>query len=172
MTNGRNFECYSEDPVLTAELAVAYVEGLQAQGVAATPKHFAGNESEIERTTMSSEIDERTLREIYLPPFEAAVKRAGDLGADDLLQPAERHLHLRAPLAARPRCCAATGASTALVMSDWFGSHSTAPTVNAGLDLEMPGPAARPRREARRRRRGGRGRRRDRARARARTSCG
>ena len=60
VTNGRNFECYSEDPVLTAELAVAYVEGLQGAGIAATPKHFAGNESEIERTTMSSEIDERT----------------------------------------------------------------------------------------------------------------
>ena len=60
VTNGRNFECYSEDPVLTAKLAVAYIEGLQAEGIAATPKNFAGNESEIERTTMSSEIDERT----------------------------------------------------------------------------------------------------------------
>ena len=91
----------SEDPVLTAELAVAYIKGLQGEGVAATLKHFAGNESEIERTTISSEIDERTLREIYLAPFEAAVKARRHLGADDLLQPAQRHLHLREPLAAR-----------------------------------------------------------------------
>jgi beta-glucosidase len=76
VTNGRNFECFSEDPILTAELAVAYVEGLQAQGVAATPKHFAGNESEIQRTTINSEIDERSLREVYLLPFEAVVERA------------------------------------------------------------------------------------------------
>ena len=74
VTNGRNFECYSEDPVLTAALAVAYVEGLQDGGVAATPKHFAGNESEIQRTTMNSEIDERTLREVYL----AALRGGGE----------------------------------------------------------------------------------------------
>ena len=76
VTNGRNFECYSEDPVLTAELAVGYITGLQSQGIGATIKHFIGNESEVQRTTISSEIDERTLREVYLLPFEAAVKRA------------------------------------------------------------------------------------------------
>lgn len=64
VTNGRNFECYSEDPILSGELAVAYVVGLQGQGIGATIKHFVGNESEIERTTISSEIDERALREI------------------------------------------------------------------------------------------------------------
>ena len=74
--NGRNFECYSEDPFLTAELAVAYITGLQREGVAATVKHFVGNEFEYQRATMSSDIDERTLREIYMLPFEAAVKRA------------------------------------------------------------------------------------------------
>lgn len=63
VTNGRNFECYSEDPELTAALAVGYVRGLQGQGVGATIKHFAGNESEIERTTIDSEIGERALRE-------------------------------------------------------------------------------------------------------------
>ena len=76
VTNGRNFECYSEDPVLTASLPVAYIEGLQSQRVSATIKHFTGNESEIERTTISSEIDERTRRELYLVPFELAVKKA------------------------------------------------------------------------------------------------
>jgi beta-glucosidase len=74
--NGRNFECYSEDPFLTSELAVAYITGLQAHGIGATVKHFIGNESEYQRTTISSDIDERALREIYLPPFEAAVRRA------------------------------------------------------------------------------------------------
>src|SRR5690606_36974314 len=80
VTNGRNFECYSEDPVLTAQLAVAYIKGLQDNGIAATIKHFAGNESEIERNTVNSKIDERSLREIYLIPFEAAVKQAGTWG--------------------------------------------------------------------------------------------
>jgi beta-glucosidase len=76
VTNGRNFECYSEDPILSAELAVGYISGLQGQGIGATIKHFVGNESEIERTTMSSEIDERSLRE-----------------------PPQRHLHFRTQLA-------------------------------------------------------------------------
>jgi beta-glucosidase len=75
--NGRNFECYSEDPHLTSEMAVSYIEGVQAEGIAATIKHFIANESEIERFTISSDVSERALREIYLPPFEAAVKRAG-----------------------------------------------------------------------------------------------
>ena len=61
VTNGRNFECYSEDPLLTAKLGVAYVQGLQDRGVGATPKHFVGNESEITRTTVSSNIREITL---------------------------------------------------------------------------------------------------------------
>ncbi|MEJ2037066.1 MAG: glycoside hydrolase family 3 N-terminal domain-containing protein, partial [Maritimibacter sp.] len=80
VTNGRIFECYSEDPELTAALAVGYISGLQENGVSATIKHFVGNESEIERTSMSSEISERALREIYLRPFEDAVKKAGTWG--------------------------------------------------------------------------------------------
>src|SRR5262245_31068420 len=77
--NGRNFECHSEDPHLASEMAVAYVQGVQEKGVAATPKHFAGNESEYQRMTINSEIGERALREIYLPSFEAAVKRAAPM---------------------------------------------------------------------------------------------
>ena len=73
---GRNFECMSEDPLLTAELAVAYVTGVQSEHVAACIKHLVGNDTEFERMTISSEVDERTLREVYLLPFEAAVKRA------------------------------------------------------------------------------------------------
>lgn len=138
--NGRNFECYSEDPMLTSALAVAYIEGVQSQGVAATIKHFAGNESEVERQTMSSDVDERTLREIYLPPFEAAVKQAkvqAVMSSYNRLNgtyTSEHHWLLTQVLRDE-------WGFDGIVMSDWFGSHSTAPTLNAGLDLEMPGPA-------------------------------
>ncbi|QYO78299.1 beta-glucosidase [Devosia salina] len=140
VTNGRNFECYSEDPVLTAELAVGYIKGLQGQGIGATIKHFAGNESEIERTTISSEIGERALREIYLVPFEHAVKKAGTWGV------MSSYNRLNGTYTSEHNWLLSTvlrdeWGYDGIVMSDWFGSHSTAPTVNAGLDLEMPGPA-------------------------------
>lgn len=139
VTNGRNFECYSEDPVLTGELAAAYISGLQGQGISATIKHFAGNESEIERTTMSSVVDERSLRETYLIPFEKAVKQAGTWGVMTAYNRvngtyASEHDWLITDV------LRGDWGFDGLVMSDWFGSHSTAPTVNAGLDLEMPGP--------------------------------
>jgi beta-glucosidase len=67
--NGRNFECYSEDPFLASRITVGYIRGLQSQGVGATVKHFVLNDSEFERNSISVEADERTLREIYLPPF-------------------------------------------------------------------------------------------------------
>ncbi|MEY4698070.1 MAG: hypothetical protein RIT14_2498 [Pseudomonadota bacterium] len=139
VTNGRNFECYSEDPELSAALTAAYVRGLQSQGIGATVKHFAGNESEIERTTIDSRIDERSLREIYLRPFEAAVKEAGAWGIMSSYNKlngtyaAENHWLLTKVLRE-------DWGYDGIVMSDWFGSRSTAPTVNAGLDLEMPGP--------------------------------
>lgn len=139
VTNGRNFECYSEDPVLSGQLAAAYVTGLQGQGIAATIKHFAGNESEIERTTMSSKIDERTLREVYLIPFEYAVKKAGTWGV------MTAYNHVNGTFASEHKWLMTDvlrqqWGFDGVVMSDWFGSHSTAETVNAGLDLEMPGP--------------------------------
>jgi beta-glucosidase len=139
VTNGRNFECYSEDPELAADLAVAYITGLQGNGVAATVKHFIGNESEIERTTINSAIDERTLREVYLRPFEAAVKQAdvwGIMSSYNKLNgiyTAENEWLLSKVLRDE-------WGFDGIVMSDWFGSRTTAPTVNAGLDLEMPGP--------------------------------
>lgn len=139
VTNGRNFECFSEDPELTADLAVAMIQGLQSKGIAATIKHFAGNESEIERTTISSDIDERSLREIYLRPFEDAVKVAGTWGIMSSYNrlngtyTAENHWLLTEVLRGG-------WGYDGIVMSDWFGSRTTAPTVNAGLDLEMPGP--------------------------------
>jgi beta-glucosidase len=140
VTNGRNFECYSEDPILTAQLATAYITGLQSQGIGATIKHFVGNESEIERTTISSEIDERALREIYLLPFEWAVKSAGTWGV------MSSYNRLNGIFTSQNDWLLTTvlrdeWGYDGIVMSDWFGSHSTAETVNAGLDLEMPGPS-------------------------------
>ncbi|MCM2441103.1 beta-glucosidase [Agrobacterium vitis] len=137
--NGRNFECYSEDPMLTAALAVAYIKGVQSQGVAATIKHFAGNESEIERQTMSSDIDERALREIYLLPFEQAVKKA------DVMAVMSSYNRLNGTYTSEHAWLLTDvlreqWGFDGIVMSDWFGSHSTSETVNAGLDLEMPGP--------------------------------
>ena len=99
--NGRNFECYSEDPHLTSELAVAYIEGVQSQGIAATIKHFAGNESEIERQTMSSDVDERTLRNLSAA-LRSSRQTGRRHGGDVLLQPPQRHLYQRACLAADP----------------------------------------------------------------------
>jgi beta-glucosidase len=139
VTNGRNFECYSEDPILTAALAVGYIKGLQGEGISATIKHFAGNESEIERTTISSDIDERTLREVYLIPFEAAVKEAGTWGV------MSSYNKLNGTYTAESewlltQVLRKDWGFDGIVMSDWFGSRTTEPTVNAGLDLEMPGP--------------------------------
>jgi beta-glucosidase len=137
--NGRNFECYSEDPCVTATLSSAYIRGLQANGVGATIKHFVGNESEIQRTTMSSDIGDRALRELYLPPFEAAVKGAGVMAVMSSYNRlngtfTSEHKTLLGDLLKEE------WGFTGLVMSDWFGSHSTVETVEAGLDLEMPGP--------------------------------
>jgi beta-glucosidase len=76
---GRSFECYAEDPLLSGRIAAGFVRGVQSRGVAATVKHLVGNETEWERTTASSQIDERTLREVYLLPFEIAVREGGAL---------------------------------------------------------------------------------------------
>ena len=137
--NGRNFECYSEDPMLTSALAVAYIEGVQSEGIAATIKHFVANDSEVERQTMSSDVDERTLREIYLPPFEAAVKKAGvwaimsSYNRLNGVWTSENRWLLTELLREE-------WGYDGIVMSDWFGSHTTEASVIGGLDLEMPGP--------------------------------
>ncbi|HEY0518983.1 MAG TPA: glycoside hydrolase family 3 C-terminal domain-containing protein, partial [Ilumatobacteraceae bacterium] len=136
---GRNFECMSEDPFLTARIAVAYVSGLQAEGVAACIKHFIGNDTEFERNTIDSRIDERTLRELYLVPFEAAVKEAGVHAV------MTSYNHINGPWAADSvemidGVLRGEWGFDGLVMSDWFGLHSTAEGVIAGCDLEMPGP--------------------------------
>jgi beta-glucosidase len=138
--NGRNFECYSEDPYLSARLAVAYINGLQRQGVGATVKHYVGNESEFQRMTISSEIDERALREIYLPPFEAAVKEAHTWAVMSSYNKVNgTYVNERADL--QIDILKREWGFDGVVMSDWFATHSTAEAANGGLDLEMPGPS-------------------------------
>ena len=137
--NGRNFECYSEDPYLSAEIAVAYIDGLQGAGVGATVKHLIGNESEYQRNSISSDIDERTLRELYLIPFEAAVKRAKTFA----IMTSYNRLNgtFVSELASLLRgIVREEWGFDGLFMSDWFGTQSTAPAMAGGLDLEMPGP--------------------------------
>jgi beta-glucosidase len=137
--NGRNFECYSEDPYLSAQMGVAYIKGVQSRGVAATVKHYVGNESEFQRMTISSEIDDRPLREIYLPPFEAAVKEGrvwAVMSAYNKVNGAYAGDHPRLLRGILKDEWGFDG----VVMSDWFARHSLT-SVEAGLDLEMPGPA-------------------------------
>lgn len=136
--SGRYFEFFSEDPYLTSRMAVAYIRSIQANGVGCCVKHLVGNEQEHGRMAFSSEIGEEALRNTYLMPFEAAVREA----------------HVMAVMTAYNRLngtyCSEHSwllqqllkgewGFKGLVMSDWGGSHSTAATLLAGLDLEMPG---------------------------------
>lgn len=135
---GRNFECMSEDPYLTARTAVGYVQGLQEQGVASCIKHFVGNDTEFERMSIDSRIDERTLREVYLVPFEAAVRDAGVLSVMTSYNRINGSFAADSPLL--HDVLRGEWGFDGLVMSDWFGLHSTAAGMHAGVDLEMPGP--------------------------------
>ena len=136
---GRNSECFSEDPHLSARMAVAYIEGVQSRGVAACVKHFVANDQEFERTTISAQVDERTLREIYMPPFEAASTEAG---AWSIMSSYNR---LNGTYTSEHEWLLTTVLRDewgwdGFVVSDWGGTHSTVNAVNAGLDCEMPGP--------------------------------
>jgi beta-glucosidase len=138
---GRTFESFSEDPLLTARLAVAYIDGVQARGVACCIKHFACNDQEHERMTISAEVDERTLREIHLPAFEAAVREPG-VWAVMTAYNKVNGIYCGEQPELIGRILREEWDFDGLVMSDWFGTHSTVPAALAGLDLEMPGPSA------------------------------
>jgi beta-glucosidase len=134
--NGRNFEYLGEDPLLTARMAVAYIRGVQSQDVASCAKHFAANNQEWERGTIDVEMDERTLREIYLPAFRAAVQEAGVLtvmGAYNKF----RGQHCCHNDYLLNRVLKGEWGFKGLVMSDWSGTHDTREAAFGGLDLEM-----------------------------------
>jgi beta-glucosidase len=136
---GRNFECYSEDPLLSGTLAAAFIAVVQGQGVATTVKHFVGNDAEFERYTMSSVIDERTLREIYLVPFEHAVRHGGVLG----VMTGYNRLNGSWCSEHRPLLTGILRQEwgfDGFVLTDWYGVASTLGSHDAGVDLEMPGP--------------------------------
>lgn len=135
---GRAFECYGEDPLLAGSMAAAWIRGVQSAGVAATPKHFIGNDAERARARVDCQIDERALREIYLLPFELAA-RAGAwavMAAYNRVNgtPSSEHEHLLT------RILKDEWRWDGLVMSDWLGARDTVACAIGGTDLEMPGP--------------------------------
>ena len=134
---GRNFEYLGEDPFLAARMAVGYVEGMQGEGVSATIKHFLGNNSEVNRHHTSSDIDERTMREIYLPAFEAAVKEA-HVGALMTSYNLVNGLHMTENGALVNDLLKKEWGFDGIVMSDWDATYDGVAAANAGLDIEMP----------------------------------
>ena len=133
---GRVYEYFGEDPFLNARMSVNYVRGVQTNDVAACIKHFAGNNQELGRATVNMDMDERTLREIYLPPFEAAIKEAGVwtvMGAYTKF----RGEHCAYSDYLINKILKGEFGFQGLVMSDWGGTYSTKEAVLGGLDLEM-----------------------------------
>src|SRR3954469_902749 len=135
---GRHFECFSEDPLLTARIGTAYVHGLQRAGVGATVKHFVANDSETERFTLDARIAERPLRELYLAPFEAIVRDAGPRALMAAYNGVNGHTVTEHPLLRE--IVKDEWGFDGVVMSDWFAARSTEAAAGAGLHLLMPGP--------------------------------
>lgn len=134
--NGRNFEYMGEDPFLAAQMVTAYIKGVQSQNVIATVKHYICNNLEYDRHRTSSDVDERTLREIYLPPYKAAVTRGGAwalMTAYNLVNGihCSEHDYLLNHILKKE------WGFKGIAMSDWISVYSTNP-LNTGLDLEMP----------------------------------
>ena len=134
---GRSFESFGEDPYLMSRMAVEYIKGVQSQKVIACAKHFAANNQEFERTTIDEKVDERALREIYLPAFKAAVVEGGALSVMSAYNKLNGHWCSENPDLLTGILKKEWGFK-GFVVSDWGAVHSTVPTANAGLDIEMP----------------------------------
>lgn len=134
--NGRNFEYFGEDPWLASRMAVGYIQGEQGEGISSCVKHFAGNDQETQRGQVDVEMDERTLREIYLEPFRAAVQEGGAMSV------MAAYNRFRGAYCSENEYLLNTVLKgewgfKGLVMSDWAGVHSTDGAVRHGMDLEM-----------------------------------
>lgn len=134
---GRHFECFSEDPLLTGRTGVALIKGIQSGGVAATAKHFVGNDSETDRLTVDVRIDEQTLREVYLAPFEAAVE-AGVWAVMSAYNQVNGCTMAASPLLDRP--LKSEWGFDGPVISDWGAVRTLLDTAGSAQDLAMPGP--------------------------------
>ncbi|KAJ7860454.1 glycoside hydrolase family 3 protein [Mycena olivaceomarginata] len=136
---GRGFESFSEDPILNGTIAAAYINGLQSKGVSATIKHFVANDQEYQRFSISSEVSERALREIYLKPFQIAIRDANPWALMTAYNRvngvhASEHKRLLDDILRKE------WGYQGMIMSDWTGVYSTTESIKAGVDLEMPGP--------------------------------
>lgn len=134
---GRNFEYYGEDPFLASRTVVGYITGIQSQGVIATVKHFFANNQEYNRHNISSDMDERTAREIYLPTFEAAVKEA-HVGAIMDSYNLVNGVHMTQNGLFNTQIAKKEWGFTGIIMSDWDATYDGVAAANGGLDLEMP----------------------------------
>src|SRR4051794_18797427 len=135
---GRHFECFSEDPLLSGRLATAYVRGVQEQGIGACPKHYVANDAETDRMSVDNVVDERTLRELYLAPFEAVVT-----DADPWLVMAAYNGVNGAPMTENDLLAEPLKGEwgfPGVVVSDWGATYNGEPAARAALDLTMPGP--------------------------------
>jgi beta-glucosidase len=135
---GRHFEQFSEDPLLTGRIATAYVTGLQSQGVGGCPKHYVCNDSETERQNMRVYVDERPLRELYMPPFERTVREAGAWTVMAAYSGVREFRMTESPLLVDP--LELKWGFDGMVVSDWYATHSTVASARAATDLVMPGP--------------------------------
>jgi len=138
--NGRNFEYFGEDPFLASRIAVGYIQGVQSEGVSATVKHFMGNNSEYARHATNDIIDERTMREIYLPVFEAAVKEAHVRALMDSYNLVNGS-HMTQSAFLNTEILKKEWGFQGVLMSDWFSTYDGVAAANSGLDLEMPAGA-------------------------------
>ena len=135
---GRDFEGFGEDPYLSARLAVAYVKGVQREGVIPAVKHFAANNQEFERHRIDEKIDTRTLHEIYFPAFKAAIQEAGAWAVMSAYNKVNDQSCAQNPFLLTETLHRRWGFK-GFVISDWGSTYSTAGTINAGMNLEMPG---------------------------------
>jgi beta-glucosidase len=134
---GRNFEYFGEDPFLASRMAVSLIKGIQSRRVIATAKHFMGNNQEYDRHDVSSNIDERTMREIYLPAFEASVKEAKVGAVMDSYNPVNG-IHMTQNDYLNNQILKREWGFRGILMSDWDSTYDGIAAANGGLDLEMP----------------------------------